>query len=248
MEQAIEWLGEDGVVFDYLPHSAMQTMMIYLIGSDGGRVYFHQKDYPELVDDLFETISRTRAPIYEIAAKSPAPITFCGDNIDGQLVTPPLFEKYFMPEYEKQAEVIHAHGKLMAVHMDGLLACLRDLIAETPIDIVEAFHPTPMNDLPLADALAAWPDKAIWVGFPGAVFELGTEAVIERALELLEEIGEGYRVAIEASTENQVLNENLLALTSVIEKAGLPLTPDSVRKIRSEVLSSRGAVMAMPAG
>lgn len=226
IEQAMEWLGEDGVVFDYLPHSAMQTLMIHWIGSDGGRVYFHQKDYPELVDDLFETISRTREPIYEIAANSPAPISFCGDNIDGQLVVPRLFEKYFMPEYEKQAKVLHARGKFMSVHMDGLLGCLRDLIAQTPIDIIEAFHPAPMGNLPLADALAAWPDKAIWIGFPGAVYELGVGAVIKRALELLKEIGAGDRVAVAASTENQVSNENLLALTSVIEKAALPLTSD----------------------
>jgi hypothetical protein len=236
IEQAMEWLGEDGVVFDYLPHSAMQTMMIYLIGSDGGLVYFHQKDYPELVDDLFETISRTREPIYEISANSPAPISFCGDNIDGQLVVPRLFEKYFMPEYEKQAAVLHAKGKLMAVHMDGLLGCLRDQIAQTPIDIVEAFHPSPMNDLELADALAAWPDKSIWVGFPGAVHELGPQAVTNRAVELLEEIGDGYRVAIEASTENQVSDENLLVLTSVMEKAALPLSTDSIRQIRDEIL------------
>jgi hypothetical protein len=94
-----------------------------------------------------------------------------------------------------------------------------------------------MGDLPLAEALAAWPEKAIWVGFPAAIYELGTRAVTEHALELLGNAGAGDRLAIEASTENQVSNKNLLALTSVLERADLPLSPDLLQRIRDEVLS-----------
>src|SRR5512133_1250444 len=103
--------------------------------------------------------------------------------------------------------------------MDGRLACLKDLIAKTPIDIVEAFHPIPMGDLPLSEALAAWPEKSIWLGFPGGVYELGPSATRELALDLLREAGAGERLAIAMSTENLVSNENLIALTSVLEKA-----------------------------
>ncbi|HUV07586.1 MAG TPA: hypothetical protein VMX75_07635 [Spirochaetia bacterium] len=76
-------------------------------------------------------------------------------------------QKFFMPEYEKQAKVLHANGKLMAVHMDGRLDILKDLIAVTPIDSIEAFHPPPMGDLPASEALSLWRDRAVWVGFPG---------------------------------------------------------------------------------
>jgi hypothetical protein len=236
IEQAMDWLGEDGVVLDSLPHSPMQMLMIDWVGSDAGRIFYHLNDHLDLVEDLFRAISKSREPMYEIAARSPAPIAFCGDNVDGQLAVPRLFEKYFMPEYEKQAKVLHAHGKLVAVHMDGRVRCLRDLIAKTPIDIVEALHPPPMGDLPLAEALAAWPEKTVWVGFPGAISELGAQAVREYAVELLGEAGAGDRLAIEASTENQVSNENLLALTSVLERADLPLSPDLLRRIRAEIL------------
>ena len=231
IEQAMDWLGEEGVVLDALPHSPMQMLMIYWVGNQGGRIFYDLADYPDLVDDLCRAISKSREPLYEIAARSPAPISFCGDNIDGVLITPRLFEKYFMPEYEKQAAVLHKRGKLMSVHMDGRLASLKGLIAKTPIDIVEAFHPEPMGDLPLSETLAAWPDKAIWVGFPGSVYELGPRATRERALRLLAEAGSGDRVAVAMSTENIVSNANLLALTSVLEKAELPLNPDLIDAI-----------------
>ena len=231
IEQAIEWMGEEGVVIDGLPHSPMQMLMIHWIGSEEGRFFYHLADYPELGEELYQAVSASRKPLYEIAAKSPAPIALCGDNIDGVLVNPTLFRKYFMPEYEKQGRVLHEHGKLMAVHMDGRIGVLKDLVGETPIDIVEALHPIPMGDLSIAEALSAWKDKAIWLGFPGSIYELGPQATTRFALDLLREIVPGERLVIAMSTENQVTNANLCALTAVLENAELPLTPKIVDRI-----------------
>ena len=228
IEQATEWLGDDGVVINILPHSPMQMLMIDWVGSEGGRFYYHHADHPDLVEELYRALCKSREPLYEIAARAPAPIVLCGDNIDGVLVSPRLFERYFMPVYEQQARALHAHDKLMAVHMDGRLGALAELIARTPIDIVEALHPPPMGDLPLGRALSLWKDKAIWVGFPGSVYMHGPGATRAYALDLLREAGSGERLAIEMSTENLVSNQNLLALTSVLEHAELPLTGKKV--------------------
>jgi len=119
----------------------------------------------------------------------------------------------------------------MAVHMDGRIDALKDLIRQTPIDIIEALHPPPMGDLSIGEALAHWPDKVIWVGFPGSAYALGPEATQKSALELLREIGTGERMAIAMSTENLVANKNLQRLTAVLEKTALPLTPEKIDKI-----------------
>ncbi|UCF94052.1 MAG: hypothetical protein JSW39_07820 [Desulfobacterales bacterium] len=231
IEQAMDWLGEDGVVLDALPHSPMQMLMIHWVGSEGGRFFFHHADYPDLVEELYQAVSKSREPLYEIAAHSPAPIALCGDNIDGVLVNPNLFRKYFMPQYEKQANILHQRGKLMAVHMDGRIGILKDLIAQTPIDIVEALHPPPMGDLPIGEALALWPDKIIWVGFPGSVYVLGPQETKKFALELLRDMGPGERLAVAMSTENLVSNANLQMLTAVLEQADLPLTSEKIDAI-----------------
>ncbi len=121
IEQAMEWLGDEGVVMDSIPHSPFQHLTINWIGSDGGRCFFHLADYPDLFDDLCQALEKSREPMCEIAAKSPAPITWWGDNIDGQLVTPKLFERYRMPEYQRVGDLLHAHGKLLA--RDGQQNC-----------------------------------------------------------------------------------------------------------------------------
>ncbi len=231
IEQLLDWVGDEGVVISHLPHSPMQMLMIDWIGSEGGRFFIHHVKYPDLVEDLCGAISKNREPLYEIAAKSPASIIMCGDNIDGVLVNPKLFQKYFMPEYEKQAKVLHKHGKLMAVHMDGRVGILKDLIAKTPIDIVEGLTSPPMGDLPIGEALSLWKDKVVWTGIPGSVLILGPEAVKKHALNLLREVGSGDRLVVELCTEILLSNENLLMLTSILKNADLPLTKEKIDRI-----------------
>ena len=108
---------------------------------------------------------------------------------------------------------------------------LKDLIARTPIDIIEALHPPPMGDLPIGEALSLWKDKVIWMGFPGSVYVLGPEATKKHTLNLLKEVIPGDRLCIEVSTENLVSNENLLMLTSILENADLPLTQEKIDRI-----------------
>ena len=45
----------------------------------------------------------------------------------------------------------------------------------------------------------------------------------QRLYDLLKEIGTGQRLTVAMSTENLVSNNNLLAVTSVLENAELPL-------------------------
>jgi hypothetical protein len=133
--------------------------------------------------------------------------------------TPNLFQKYFMPSYEKCAKVVHEKGMLLASHFDGRLGILKDLIAKCPRDIIEAFHPPPMGDLPIGEALDLWRNKVILVGFPASVYYSGTDTVKEYLLDLLRSIIPGDRICIEASTENLVSDEHLLVLASIPEKS-----------------------------
>jgi len=68
-------------------------------------------------------------------------------------------------------------------------------------------------------------------GFPGGHLRAGTQATREFAVQLLREIGSGERLTLAMSTENQVTNENLLALTAILENLELPLTPEAIDRI-----------------
>jgi len=229
IKQAKGWLGEDGVVFANLPHSPMQMLMIDWVGAP--TFYIHYAKYRDKVEELYRAIDRRYEEIYAIAAGSPADAIMFGDNLDGVLVNPSLFRRYFMPSYEKCARIAHAKRKFLASHFDGRLADLKDLISRCPQDIIEAFHPPPMGDLPVREALDLWKSKVILIGFPGSVYSLGTDAVKRYLLELLRSMVPGERVGIEASTENLVSDEHLLLLSSILEKAELPLQNERIDRI-----------------
>ncbi|HUV07585.1 MAG TPA: hypothetical protein VMX75_07630 [Spirochaetia bacterium] len=63
------------------------------------------------------------------------------------------------------------------------------------------------------------------------MYSLGPGATKDYAVELLRDIVPDERVVFQMSTENLVSNENLLALTSVLQNAELPLTPDRIERI-----------------
>ena len=91
-------------------HSPLQMLMIDWVGSEGGRFYIHHARYREQVDALYEAVVTSYAVMYAIAAQSPAAVVMFGDNVDGVLVNPRLFQHYFLPPYEECAAVVHDQG------------------------------------------------------------------------------------------------------------------------------------------
>ena len=92
--------------------------------------------------------------------------------------------------------------------------------------------------VPVSEALSVWKNKAIWIGFPSTVYELGTGTTKQHALDLLRDAGAGDRLAVAMSTENLVSNENLRMLTAVLEHATLPLTEEKIDEIEQSLTLS----------
>ena len=73
---------------------------------------------------------------------------------------------------------MHAHASNLSV--------FKNLIAQTGVDVIEAFTPPPIGDLSVAEARKAWGEKTIiWVNFPETVFLYGEESTKEYTIDLL---------------------------------------------------------------
>jgi len=177
-------LGGDGVVLCRMPRSPLQRLYIEWMGVEAATFAF--ADLPDEMDCLLRGMAIADETSLQITAQSPAEIVWSAENITASTTTPDLFRRYCLPYYNHCAEVLHEHHKCYGIHLDGQLAALKDVIAETALDFIEAFTPPPMGDLSLTEAQAAWPGKVIWVNFPGSVFHSGDRKVVETALDLLE--------------------------------------------------------------
>jgi len=224
------YLGEDGIVVASLPHSPFQMLLIDWVGPV--QLYKDYARHRERVEKLYEALVENYRLMYPLAADAPVEYVGYGDNIDGVLVSPALFERYYAPNYDELAEMVHGQGKVLGCHMDGRLKVLVPLIAKTKLDVIEAFTPPPMGDLAVDEALSLWRDKVLWINFPASVYVAGGPAAARTHLiGLLRSAVPGDRVILAASTENYVPLEVVKTITDVMEKATYPLTREALDAI-----------------
>jgi hypothetical protein len=184
LDQAQETLGEDGILLALLPRSPLQRLLAEWMGIEG--VVFALAEHPAAMDRLLQSMTAADEVALEITAHSSAEVAWSPENITAPITSPGLFERYCAPYYNHFAQVLRSHGKLYGVHMDGKLAALKEAIADTQLDFVEGFTPPPMGDLPLEEAMSAWPSKAVWTNFPGNMLHLPDEEIIGYTVDLLE--------------------------------------------------------------
>jgi uroporphyrinogen-III decarboxylase len=224
--QAEEELGIDGIIIGGIGYTPLMEIIINQMGFRTFALMLVRR--PEVIDDLMEAFDKKQMELLKILADSPVEIVSLGDNIDGVFISPRLFEKYLLPYYNKYADILKEKRKIVMSHMDGRLRVLKGLIAKTKLDVIEAFTPPPMGDLPLREAKEAWKDKVIWLNFPEEVFLRSGEEIRSFTIDLLEEIapGKGFIIGITEDINPDHFTKGMSIVTETIYKYGvLPIRP-----------------------
>ena len=159
---------------------------------------FHQRDHPDHFARLLQAQEKRDEKRLQLVADSPAEFVSFG-WIEG-LWGPEQFRKYELPFYQKWVPFLQSRGKICAMHCDVTrdLKSYKAVIAETGIDVIEAFTPPPVANLSLKEARAAWGDETIiWVNFPETIFwSGGPEGTRQYTIELLKSDAPGKALVI----------------------------------------------------
>ena len=188
-------------------------------------------DHPDHFARLLEAQERFEERRLQLVADSPA--EFIGFGWLEGLWGPEQFRKYELPFYQKWVPYLQSRGKICALHCDATrnLRAYAEVIAETGVDVVEAFTPPPVSDLSLAEARAAWGrNTVIWVNFPETIFWSGPEETKRYTIELLKSDAPGDALVI-GFTEmgpwgavddeaEQTFKDGTLAVLEAIEEVG----------------------------
>ncbi|MFC1453008.1 hypothetical protein ACFLSJ_06640 [Verrucomicrobiota bacterium] len=137
---------------------------------------------------LYEAMVENNRKVYPMAAASPARIIDYGGNVVADIIGRDTYEQYFVPHYREAADILHGNGKLLASHYDANCGLLRDLIATSGLDCIEAFTPAPDTDMTLREARDAWPDKILWCNFPSSVHLRDDSEVEQFTVNMLNEL------------------------------------------------------------
>jgi len=122
-----------GIVVLDLPYEPLQRLMLGWV--DWRRFYADLAKEAVTIEEFVGTLERKyERELFPIAGNSPSEIVRYGSNVNSLLVSPPMIQSYYLSSYTKFAEIL-------SVHMDGRLGNLAEEIAESNVDVVEAFTP-----------------------------------------------------------------------------------------------------------
>jgi hypothetical protein len=133
---------------------------------------FEKSDHPEHFGRLLDALERRQERLFPCVAGSPAEFIAFG-SLNG-FYGPGEYERHTLPFYQEYVPLLKEKGKICALHAhNSNLRPFKDLIAQTGVQVVEAYTPPPISDLPIEEARAAWGgDTVIWVNFPETAFWL----------------------------------------------------------------------------
>ncbi|NHV06132.1 MAG: hypothetical protein HA495_02200 [Thaumarchaeota archaeon] len=134
---------------------------------------------------LLDALERYNERAWPIVVNSPADFVSLGE-LSG-LYGPNEFRTYCLPFYKRYVPQLKNKGKICSIHAHALnLKAFKEVIAETEVDVVEAFTPLPVGNLSITEARAAWGSNVvIWLNFPETVFYQGPEKTKQYTISLL---------------------------------------------------------------
>jgi hypothetical protein len=188
---AQERWGEDGYVFASTGYSPMNYMIYRLLGVERFGIDLHE--HPDLVLGLYEAIREKQRDMFRLCAASPAELIQYGGNVHQDVVGPRRFVQYYIPCFNEFADAVHSAGKMALCHMDAPMRSLAPALAQTRIDVIEAFTPAPCGDMTVREARQAWPDQVLWINFPSAMHLEEPDVVCNCTRQIIDEAAPGDR-------------------------------------------------------
>jgi hypothetical protein len=148
-----------------LPRRPLSDLLHDFLGWGAGLLML--VDYEEEVDRLLAILDGKLQTLVERLSSHPGSILLSPDNLDGQYISPDLFERYLKQSYRRTSQTAEEAGKPLVIHVGGPMKHLLGGLSETGVDVVEGVSGPPQSDVPLPDARQiAGPDLTLWGGIP----------------------------------------------------------------------------------
>jgi len=151
-----------------LPWASVQRLTVDLMGLEKTvlSLWKHPKETQELVQVVQENDGRR----IDLIKTTPFRFVNFADNIDQDLISPSMFEKYMLPWYKEKTRELHGAGKICVSHWDGNVKALIRYARDTGLDALECVPPSPMGNVTLEELHEAMKGMVLFDGIPATYF------------------------------------------------------------------------------
>jgi len=183
-----------------LGRTPLQAILVDYAGIAGFSL--HLVEYPEELHELYEALRANFRQQIEIVARGPGRYINILENLTLDTIGPRRFERFLLPVYEETFGMLHEAGKLVGCHYDGQIRVAKDVVARSPVDLIESLTPPPEGDFTLAEARAAWPNKLLWANVNLGCYELAADDLQQEMWRRARDgAPDGRRLAFEVSED-----------------------------------------------
>ncbi|MBN1541905.1 hypothetical protein JW992_07135 [candidate division KSB1 bacterium] len=174
-ERYLAWnqaAGDLAFPYVFLSYSGLGFLISRYMGIE--RTILAIYDYPQQVERFIRSVNACNLRLLDQLIDQPFDVLLVGDNHDSSVQSPDLFKRFTFDYYSEIARRLHAHGKYLAVHVDGEMRGLLQLLDACGVDCIDAATPSPMFSLTPENARAQAGDRLILSGgIPATVFGAG---------------------------------------------------------------------------
>ncbi len=143
-------VGDDGVVALEIPRRPLSDLLHEYLGwAEGLMLFLEERKKIEAIIDVLE--EKLQAFVDSLAIDD-SPIVYSPDNLDGQFISPRMFQDHLAGSYQRTADTLHRQGKLLVVHIGGPIRRLLSPLADAGVDGLEGIADSPQSDAGLAEA------------------------------------------------------------------------------------------------
>lgn len=133
LAEQLNILGEEGVLFTSVPSPPLKSILLGTMRLNNAIYIIH--DYKSEFDNLVKVMDEKNQETYRIIAEGPGKV-FLDAGVTGTgMISPKIFEEYYLPYTKKYAEILHKKGKLLVNHSSGEpIANILEMIKLSGID------------------------------------------------------------------------------------------------------------------
>jgi hypothetical protein len=163
LARARELVGEDGILALELPRRALSDLLHEFLGWGEGLLLLDDT----LVQQMLIILEGKLQLLVQEICQLDGRMVLSPDNLDGQFVSPRLFDRHLADSYRLTTRMLHRYDKVLVVQAGGPVAHLLAPLATAGVDGVQGIAGPPQGNTTLAEARAlAGPGMTLWGGIP----------------------------------------------------------------------------------
>lgn len=222
-QQWVDYVGQDGLIYLNSSYSAMGTILNQWMGVEATVYAAH--DYPQAMGRLVNQVNKNNLERIDLLSQSPAQVIIMGDNFSVDTQPPSFFNQWSRSFYVEAIRRLHAAGKYVAVHIDGMLRGGLAMLRDVGFDCADAVTPAPTGDItPQQCREEAGPDFILSGGIAPTVWLAGvsTRQFKQAVISWVELKKHSPRLIVAAGDQvpPQAVEERILIARDLVEKYG----------------------------